>query len=33
MADPRFFKVAGPFSLEQLAEISGSEIGATSREE
>jgi len=33
MADPRFFKVAGPFSLEQLAEISGSKIGATSREE
>jgi UDP-3-O-[3-hydroxymyristoyl] glucosamine N-acyltransferase len=28
MADPRFFKVAGPFSLEQLAEISGSEIGS-----
>tara|TARA_B100000315_G_scaffold194030_1_gene184624 strand:- start:2630 stop:3658 length:1029 start_codon:yes stop_codon:yes gene_type:complete len=32
MADPRFFKVAGPFSLEQLAEISGSEIGDKSRE-
>jgi len=27
MADPRFFTVAGPFSLNQLAEISGSEIG------
>jgi UDP-3-O-[3-hydroxymyristoyl] glucosamine N-acyltransferase len=27
MADPRFFKVAGPFSLDQLAEISGSEKG------
>ena len=27
MADPRFFTVAGPFSLDQLAEISGSEIG------
>ena len=27
MADSRFFKVAGPFNLEQLAEISGSNIG------
>ncbi len=26
MADPRFFKVAGPFSLSQLAEIAGAEI-------
>lgn len=26
MADPRFFQVVGPFSLEQLAEISGAEI-------
>ncbi len=32
MADPRFFEVAGPFSLEQLAEISGSEIGGKSRD-
>ena len=32
MADPRFFKVAGPFSLKQLAEISGSEIGDPGRE-
>tara|TARA_B100000959_G_C14921839_1_gene599881 strand:+ start:203 stop:1231 length:1029 start_codon:yes stop_codon:yes gene_type:complete len=32
MADPRFFKVAGPFSLGQLAEFSGSEIGDKSRE-
>ena len=27
MADPRFFKVAGPFSLKELAEICGAEIG------
>ncbi len=27
MADPRFFTVAGPFSLDQLAEICGAEIG------
>ncbi len=27
MADPRFFTVAGPFSLKQLAEICGAEIG------
>ncbi len=27
MADPRFFKVAGPFSLSALAEICGAEIG------
>ncbi len=27
MADPRFFKVEGPFNIEQLAEISGSKIG------
>jgi UDP-3-O-[3-hydroxymyristoyl] glucosamine N-acyltransferase len=27
MADTRFFKVAGPFSIDQLAEISGSKIG------
>lgn len=26
MADPRFFRVAGPFSLQQLAEIAGAEI-------
>lgn len=30
MADPRFFTVAGPFNLEQLAEIAGAELaGAT----
>lgn len=30
MADPRFFTVAGPFTLEQLAKIAGAEIaGAT----
>ena len=28
MADPRFFTVAGPFSLKALAERSGAEIGA-----
>jgi UDP-3-O-[3-hydroxymyristoyl] glucosamine N-acyltransferase len=28
MADPRFFTVAGPFSLEELAEICGAEVGA-----
>lgn len=27
MADPRFFAVAGPFCLSELAEISGAEIG------
>ncbi len=27
MADPRFFSVAGPFSLRDLAEIAGAEIG------
>ena len=27
MADPRFFKVAGPFSLSDLAEICGAEVG------
>ncbi len=27
MADPRFFSVAGPFSLKELASISGSRIG------
>ena len=27
MADPRFFEVEGPFNIEQLAQISGSEIG------
>ena len=27
MADPRFFKVEGPFNIEQLAKISGSKIG------
>ena len=27
MADPRFFTAAGPFSLNELAEISGAEIG------
>ncbi len=27
MADPRFFRVAGPFSLKRLAEICGAEIG------
>ncbi|MBT3991386.1 MAG: UDP-3-O-(3-hydroxymyristoyl)glucosamine N-acyltransferase [Rhodospirillaceae bacterium] len=31
MADPRFFEVAGPFSLEQLAEISGSKIGGNNQ--
>ena len=27
MADPRFFTVAGPFSLSQIAEVCGAEIG------
>ena len=27
MADPRFYTAAGPFSLKELAEVSGSEIG------
>lgn len=27
MADPRFYSVAGPFSLKELAEVSGAEIG------
>ncbi len=27
MADPRFFTVAGPFSLKELAEICGAEVG------
>ena len=27
MADPRFFEVEGPFNVEQLAQISGSNIG------
>lgn len=30
MADPRFYSVAGPFSLKQLADIAGAEIGGGS---
>ena len=27
MADPRFYSAAGPFSLKELADVSGTEIG------